>query len=169
MQRIIKIMVLPFLHILPETRCFGLKRALLRACGYSIGNNVRFCSSARIIGCGELSIGDNTWVGQETLIVVSKRVTIGSNVDIAPRVFIGDGTHEITLDKDRIADIETSKEITIGDGCWLCANSSILAGVSLGRQCVIAAGAVVTRSYENRLLIAGLPAMVKKQFPIKES
>lgn len=146
--------------LLPETKCFGLKRALLRWAGAKIGQNVRVCSSVTVIGAGELSIGDNTWVGHRCMLVIK----IGRNVDIAPNVFIGNGTHEITPERERIADIELAKDVTVGDGCWLCANSAILPGVSVGGKCVVAAGAVVTKSFAGNCLLAGVPAEVKKKF-----
>lgn len=148
--------------LLPETKCFGLKRGLLRLSGAKIGSNVRICSSVMIIGAGELTIGDNTWVGHRCLISASSSIKIGKNVDIAPNVYIGNGTHEITPDKERIASIELSKDIVIGDGCWLCANVTILPGVTIGDKCVVAAGSVVTKSYGNMKLLAGIPADVKK-------
>lgn len=148
--------------LLPETKCFGLKRGLLRLSGAKIGSNVRICSSVMIIGAGELTICDNTWVGHRCLISASSSIKIGKNVDIAPNVYIGNGTHEITPDKERIASIELSKDIVIGDGCWLCANVTILPGVTIGDKCVVAAGSVVTKSYGNMILLAGVPADIKK-------
>lgn len=148
---------------IPETKAFGLKRCILRWAGAKIGKNVRICSSAMIIGAGELEIGDNTWVGHRSIISATSSINIGANVDIAPNVFIGNGTHEITPDRDRIADIELSKDITIGDGCWLCANTTIIAGVNLGKKCVVAAGAVVTKSFEDMFLIGGVPAKILKR------
>lgn len=148
--------------LLPETKCFGLKRGLLRLSGAKIGNNVRICSSAMIVGAGELTIGDNTWVGLRCLICASSSIHIGKNVDIAPDVYIGDGTHEITPEMDRIAGFDTAKPIKIGDGCWICANSTILPGVTIGEKCVVASGAVVTCNFQNQLLLAGIPATIKK-------
>lgn len=150
--------------LLPETKLFGIKRVLLRCAGANIGKNVRICSSAMIIGAGNLTIGDNTWIGHRCLLIASSSIRIGKNVDIAPNVFIGNGTHKITPERKRIADIEISKDVVIGDGCWLCANVSILAGVLIGNKCVVAAGSVVTKSFENMnmKLLAGVPAVIKK-------
>lgn len=148
---------------LPETKAFGTKRILLRWAGAKIGKNVRICSSAMIIGAGELEIGDNTWIGHRALISATSSIKIGKNVDIAPNVYIGNGTHEITPERERIADIDITKDIEIGDGCWLCVNSTILPGVTLGKKCIIAAGALVTKSFEEMKLIAGVPAIVKKE------
>ena len=148
--------------ILPETRCFGLKRWLYSKAGVEIGLNVRICSSAMIIGSGRLSIGDNTWVGHRCLISSSSEIKIGANCDIAPNVYIGTGTHAITPDGVRIGGKELSEDIFIGNGCWLCANSVILPGVEIAEKCVVAAGAVVKESYNKYSLIAGVPATLKK-------
>lgn len=146
------------LHFIPETRGFGIKRALYRWAGVTIGDSVKINSSVIISGVGKLIIGSNTWVGPGTIIMCSSEITIGSNCDIAPRVYIGDGTHKITPDADRIAAIDTTSKITIGDGCWLCVNSTILPGVKIGKQCVVAAGAVVTTDCEERTMVGGVPA-----------
>lgn len=149
-------------NFLPETRYFGLKRSLLRLSGAKIGKNARICSSVMIIGAGELEIGDNTWIGHRCVISATSRIKIGANCDLAPNVFIGNGTHEITPERERVADIEISKDVVIGDGCWLCVNSTILPGVSIGKKCVVAAGSVVTKSCDDMKLLAGVPAIVKK-------
>lgn len=153
-----------FIRLLPETKFFGLKRTLWKMAGVSIEDNVRICSSVKILGAGKLHIGCNTWVGTDVLINTSAEVVIGRDCDIAPRVFIGDGTHIITPERQRVADLEVSIPIHIGNGCWLCANSSILPGVKLGNKCVVAAGAIVSNSFEDDMsLIAGVPAIVKKK------
>lgn len=151
--------------ILPETRCFALKRWMWKRAGVKIGKNVRISSSVKIFGAGELSIGDNTWVGHRVVLIASSSIRIGKNVDIAPNVFIGNGTHEITPDKDRIADIEVSKDIVIGDGCWLCVNSTILPGTELAKKIVVGAGTVVGSVFkEGCILIAGIPAKEIKSY-----
>ena len=88
----------------------------------------------------------------------SSEISIGANCDIAPRVYIGDGTHELTPQEDRIAGIDTTKKIFVGDGCWLCVNSTVLPGVTIGNKCVVAAGAVVTKNVDDMTLVAGVPA-----------
>ncbi|MBD5247255.1 MAG: acyltransferase [Barnesiella sp.] len=148
--------------ILPETRCFGLKRWLYSKAGVEIGLNVRICSSAMIIGSGRLSIGDNTWVGHRCLISSSSEIKIGANCDIAPNVYIGTGTHAITPDDVKIGGKELSADVCIGAGCWICANSVILPGVTLGDKCIVAAGSVVKQSYDGFSIIAGIPANLKK-------
>lgn len=153
-----------FVKLIPNTRGFSLKSKLYRWAGAVIGDNVRIVSSVRIIGNGQLIIGDNTWIGHETMLLCSSRTEIGANCDIAPRVYIGNGTHRITPEKSRIADIESSEDIKIGNGCWIGVNSTILPGTTLGDKCVVAGGTVVTKSSSPYCLLAGVPARVKRTF-----
>lgn len=150
--------------LLPETRAFGFKRTLYRWAGAKIGKDVRICSSVKILGVGVLSINDNTWVGPGVIISCSSKITIGANCDIAPCVYIGDGTHKIMADGERVAGDAVTDNIIIGDGSWICVNATILPGVSIGRKCVVAAGAVVTSGSEDMKLLAGVPAKVIKDF-----
>lgn len=144
--------------LLPETRFFGLKKAMYNFAGAEIGNNVRICSSARLLGNGSLVIGDNTWIGPEVLIVSSSSIKIGANVDIAPRVYIGTGTHVIDVKSPNIAGQGISKDVIIGDGCWLGVSSIVLPGVIIGKKAIIAAGAVVQATVADQTIVGGVPA-----------
>lgn len=152
------IIVRGIMKLLPETSCFGLKRFLWRWAGAKIGRNVRICSSAFIIGSGQLVIRDDTWIGHQVFIETSSKVEIGSHVDIAPRVYIGTGTHEIDATGMHSAGLGMSKPIIIEDGVWLGANAIVLPGVTIGMKSVIGAGAVVTRNIDALKVAIGLPA-----------
>ena len=157
----------PLLHLarlifiaLPETRAFRIKSALLRLAGARLGDNVRICSSALVLGAGELSVGDDTWVGHQALISATSRITIGSAVDIGPRVYIGTGTHDIDPEGAHSAGAGVSQDVVIADGVWLGANSVVLPGVTIGEKSVIAAGAVVTENVPPRVMVGGVPARI---------
>lgn len=148
----------PFIRLLPETRGFGLKRAIYRFCGADIAPGVRICSSATILGPGELVIGRDTWVGHGAMIVCGSTIKIGADVDIAPRVFIGTGTHEPGTSQ-KAAGQGINLAVTIGDGCWLGVGSLILPGIALARSTMVGAGAVVTRGTDRPgMTIVGSPA-----------
>lgn len=152
-------------RLLPESRGFGLKNALLRWAGAKIGRNVRVYSSASILGSGALGIGDDVHIGPGVIILSSQPsgIKIGSCVDIGPGVVITNGTHEIDREGSHIAGEGIAKPIVIGDGCWIGARATILAGVELPRKTLVAAGAVVTKSIEGESqLLAGVPAEIKK-------
>lgn len=146
--------------VLPETRLFGFKARILQLAGARLGRNVRVCSSASILGGGDLLIGDDTWIGHQVLICSSSRVAIGKAVDIGPRVYIGTGTHEIDSEGAHSAGAGINKDVVIADGVWLGVGSTVLPGVTIGEKSVIAAGAVVTEDVPPRVVAGGVPARV---------
>ncbi len=152
------IVVRGIMRLLPETACFALKRALWRWAGVKIGSNVRICSSAFILGAGELEVGDDTWIGHQVFIETGSKVTIGSFVDIGPRVYIGTGSHRIDAVGAHTAGEGTSEPIVIEDGVWLGANVTVLPGVTIGKKALVGAGAVVTRDVGANCLAIGVPA-----------
>lgn len=132
---------------LPATKFFGLKSKLLRWCGAEIGENVRIVSSARFQIGGKLIIGNNTWIGHEVLIVGgNSRIEIGNDCDIAPRVTIITGSHKVNSKNDiKVAGEGYSKDIYIGNGCWICTNVTILGGTKIGCMSLIGANTLVKK------------------------
>lgn len=151
------------MHALPETKCFGLKRGLLKLSGVEIGNNVRICSSVQIIGGGHLTIGDDTFIGPRTFIHVTSSVAIGKCCDVSSNVIILNGTHEIDFCGDHIAGKGKSEDVIIGDGSWICTNSTILGSTCIGKKCIIAASSTTKGSYPDNSIIKGC---IAKAFPI---
>jgi acetyltransferase-like isoleucine patch superfamily enzyme len=147
--------------LLPATRFFRLKAALLRWAGGQIGRGVRCASSARFALTGPLVIGEDTWIGHEVLIVGGDApIHIGARCDLAPRVMLASGSHRIDLEGDRVAGKGYSMPITLGDGCWVGAGAIILGGTEIGPHSIVAAGAVVKGRFPSRVLIGGVPARV---------
>jgi len=127
----------------------------------SIDENVRVVSSARFMLKGPISIGRNTFIGDDCLIVGgSAIVDVGANVDIAPRVTIVTGTHVIEPRGPHVAGTGYSLPIVIGEGCWICTGSTILGGTRIGPRSIVAAGAVVRGDFPGGCLIGGVPAVV---------
>lgn len=152
-------------RLLPESSGFGLKCRMLRWAGAKVGDNVRIYSSVKILGTGTLEIGSDVHIGPGVMIMASQpaKVRIGNCVDIGPGVLITNGTHEIDRAGEHIAGRGIARDLKIGDGCWLGARAMVLPGVTLPRKTLVAAGAVVSKSIEREsLLIAGVPAVVKK-------
>jgi maltose O-acetyltransferase len=144
---------------LPSTRCFPVKRALLRWAGGVVGNGVGIVSSARFQLTGTLSIGNGTWIGHEVLIVGGEAdVVIGSQVDLGPRVTLVTGTHDLWDEPGRAAGRGFSQPITIKDGAWIGAGATILGGVTVGERSMVAAGAVATHDVPADTVVGGVPA-----------
>ncbi len=149
--------------VLPSTRWYPLKCRLLWLSGVDIHSSVRLCSSVRILTSGHLTIGAGTFVGHEVLIAGGDcSIIIGSDCDIAPRVTIVSGGHEIAPAGPRAAGAGNSKPITIEDGVWIGAGSIILGGVRIGRHSVIGAGSVVVRDIPPYSVALGSPCRVTR-------
>ncbi len=86
-------------------------------------------------------------------------ITVGKNCHIAPNVGIITTNHDPAHPEKQLP----GKDIVIGDHCWIGMNSVILPGVTLGEHTVVAAGAVVTKSFlEGHAVLGGVPARVIK-------
>lgn len=94
-------------------------------------------------------------------------ITIGNNCFIAMNCVLTTSTHEIG-DSKRRAGNNRLLPIIIEDGCWLGTNVTVLPGVTIGRGCIIAAGAVVTKNCEPNGMYAGVPARRIKDLPVKD-
>lgn len=115
---------------------------------------------------GRIEIGENTGISGSTIyamqsINIGKNVLIGGNCKIIDNDF-----HPLSVFKripeQRVEDIKKAP-ITIGDGCFIGANSIILKGAELGKNCVVGAGSVVSGHFPDNVIIAGNPAKIIKQ------
>jgi acetyltransferase-like isoleucine patch superfamily enzyme len=116
-------------------------------------------------GVPTLSIGDGTYIGRLSQINAWVSVTIGRDVLIADRVFIGDADHSYTdpdLPIGRQGD-SFQGAVCLEDGCWIGIGAVILPGVTIGKNAVVGANAVVTKSVPPRAIVAGVPARVIRQ------
>lgn len=129
----------------------------------NLGNRVRICRYVELSvpKGGTLMLGNDTLLSRGVLVSAHKRVEIGAATMLAENVVVHDNNHNF---HDRSMPIQhqgmSAAEVIIGADCWLCANASILKGARLGHGCVVAAGAVVNKPFENWSVIAGVPARV---------
>ena len=59
--------------------------------------------------------------------------------------------------------------IIVGDGTWIGINATILGGTDIGKNCVVAAGAVVKGKFPDYCVIGGVPARIIKQYYPEEN
>lgn len=106
---------------------------------------------------GDVSIGEGTFVGQFCTLNGGGQLTIGKHCSIAAgaRIFTHDTAKWAVSGGRAEAECDT---VTIGDYCYIGANSVVTRGVEIGSHSVVAAGAVVTSSFPERSIIAGVPA-----------
>jgi acetyltransferase-like isoleucine patch superfamily enzyme len=115
------------------------------------------------IGDG-LKIGNNSNIGPYSYIGCSGYIEIGNNVMMSPRVSIYAENHVFDSIADTIQSQGVRKQfVIIEDDCWIAANSIILAGVTIGKGSVVAAGSVVTKNIPPYSVVAGIPAEIIKK------
>lgn len=155
--------------LLPESRAYGLKAFLYNICGEHIHPRARIYSSVRF-ATYPVTIGEDTHVGQQCFFTggIGCPIDIGMNCDIAPGVLFTTGTHGVGS-RERRAGTGIALPIRVGAGTWIGARSVILPGVTIGEGCIIAAGSVVTSDVPPNVMVAGVPAVVKKQLEMSDS
>lgn len=116
-------------------------------------------------GRASLVIGDGTYIGRFAHINSLQDVRIEENVLIADRVFISDEEH-IFDDPSRPIIHQGTRfkgPVVLKAGCWIGEGACVLPGVTVGRNAVVAANAVVTKDVPDFAVVAGIPARVIKQ------
>jgi len=106
-----------------------------------------------------ISIGEDTFINYDCVFLDCNRITIGREVQIAPRVQIYTATHPLDA-ATRRSKLEFALPVEIGDGVWLGGGSIICPGVTIGRNTVVGAGSVVTRDLRAGVLAVGNPCRV---------
>ena len=149
--------------LIPPTRFYKTKSFLYQFSGVRIGKTARIVSSVDIWGNGSVSIGENTFIGHNVLIITGKApISIGNNVDIGPMSILVNGTHHIDMNGMRTAGQGVSYSIKIEDGVWIGASSTILGGTTIGEKSIIAAGSVVNKDIPPFCMAAGVPCKTIK-------
>lgn len=109
--------------------------------------------------------GKNIHVGHDFLsnynltILDMAPVNIGNNVMIGPNCGIYTVNHPMTV-KGRRQYLAQAKSVTIGNDVWFGGSITVLPGVTIGNNVVVAAGAVVTKDVPDNTLVAGVPAKI---------
>jgi maltose O-acetyltransferase len=152
-----------FLWLLPPSRLFIIRNFFLKICNIRLGSGVSICGRGWIYGRGDLQISDFTWISPGVIFFthVDVEISIGSNCDIGPGVKFITGSH-LSGNEARRAGHGIALPIHIGNGCWIGAGSIILGGVTIGDGAIVAAGTVVNKDCPANVLIAGVPAQVKR-------
>ena len=177
---------------LPKFMLRGRNVRFIAASRISYGKFLKLGDNVSLSGLGTegVTIGNNVGIGSHSKVIVStslndigKGITIGNNVGIGEYAYLG-GAGGLEIGDDCIIgqylschpenhnheDINTlirlqgvnRKGIKIEANCWIGSKVTILDGVTIGQGSIIAAGAVVTRSFPAYSVIGGVPAKLLK-------
>ncbi len=124
------------------------------------GRDSEFRPGAYAVDCQNIHIGNRVVIRPGTMLFADRVIYIGDDVLIGAGVHIYTNNHKF----DR-KDIPISKQgyrdrnaVVLMRGCWVGANSVILAGVVIGENAVVGAGSVVTKSVPEGTVVYGNPA-----------
>ncbi|MGP1309972.1 MAG: WcaF family extracellular polysaccharide biosynthesis acetyltransferase [Phycisphaerales bacterium] len=138
---------------------YGLRAAWLRLFGARIGRHVRIRPTVKIEQPWNLTIGDNSSVGDHAILYCLGRVTIGSNVSVSQYAHLCAGSHDYTR-----ADLPLLKPpVTIEDDVWIAADVFVGPNVTIGRGAVIGARASVFKNLEGGAVYGGEPARALRE------
>jgi acetyltransferase-like isoleucine patch superfamily enzyme len=110
---------------------------------------------------GEVSIGAKTVVGQDCTISAYQHVSIGRECIVADRVMLIDFDHGVT-EVERPIRLQGiyKRDVRVGHNVWIGYGACLLRGVTVGDNSVIGTSAVLTRSFPENAVIAGIPARI---------
>ena len=109
-------------------------------------------------GGDEISVGKNVFINQNCTFYDLGGLHIADNVMIGPNVSIITAGHPIEPLQRRAVTI--GNPIVIEKGVWVAAGATIIGGVTVGENSVVAAGSVVTKNVPPNTLVGGNPARV---------
>ena len=122
-------------------------------------------------------IGKNFFGNFHLTIQDDAEVVIGDNCNFGPNVTIVTPIHPMLASERRMMltpegekkRLCYAKPVHIGNDCWLCANVTVCPGVTIGDNCVIGAGSVVTRDIPSNCFAAGNPCRVIRELTEADS
>ena len=113
---------------------------------------------------GSIVVGEKSFIGHGCTIVANSAIQIGADCLIGEFVTIRDQNHGIEFSgvpfaKQRMV----FSPISIGSNVWIGAKATVVAGVTIGPNSVVAANAVVTNDVPSWTVVGGVPARVLRK------
>jgi putative colanic acid biosynthesis acetyltransferase WcaF len=130
--------------------------AILRWFGANIGDGVLIKHRVRVHWPWKLTIGDNSWVGTDAELYNLEDIVIGSDVCISQHAYVCTGSHDRSSPSFEF----DNAPIVLEDGVWLCARTTVLRGVTIGANSVVAATALVTSDVPANSIVRPPPSII---------
>ena len=143
-----------FFSIILSTKAGRVQRLLLRSVRVVISGPIFIGRNVTISNPFNLFLGERVAIGDGAMIACHAPIFIGDDFLAAPGLFLNSGSHNTsTLEATRAS-------IRIGARVWCGVRVTICAGVEIGDDAVIGAGAVVVKSIPSGAIAVGVPAKV---------
>ena len=137
-----------------------IKRIWLQKIFRYVGKSINIRPNIKFVNGKNISIDDNSGIGEGSFIQDIGEVKIGKDVLIGPKVMIFTANHKTNIEEPIINQGIDIKPVCIEDDVWIGASSIILPGVVIKKGAVIAAGSIVTKNVPEYAIIGGNPGKV---------
>ena len=131
-----------------------LRRFFYRLCGVKIGKGSAIHMNTVFYYPPNISIGNDTIIGERAVLDGRDKLTIGNHVDIASEVMIYNGQHDTNDENFK----PVFEPVTIEDYVFIGPRAIILPGITIKKGAIVGAGAVVTKDVEEFKIVGGVPA-----------
>lgn len=148
-------------NAIPETEPEKQEEMARKILG-SAGKNLVIHSDWKFDNGKNIHVGDNFLANYNWTVLDVGEVKIGNNVWIGPNTDIYTVNHPIEAEGRR-QHLSKVSPVVIEDDVWICGKVTIVPGVTIGHNAVIAAGSVVTKDVPANTMVAGVPAKVVKR------
>jgi maltose O-acetyltransferase len=150
------------LHLVGDNVPFHcIRRFFYRLGGVRIGRGSALHMGIRFYDPAGISIGEDSIVGEGSVLDGRDKLVIGNHVDIATEVMIYNAEHDVRSPSFRAI----TAPVIIQDYVFIGPRAIILPGTTIKKGAVVAAGAVVTKDVNEGLIVGGVPA---KQIGIRQ-
>ena len=152
------------LHLAGHIPSHCYRKFVYRMLGIKIGKGSTIHMKARFYDPRNISVGEDTIIGEGAVLDGRDELSIGSHVDIATEVMIYNSEHNVN-DENFSAD---NGKVIIEDYVFIGPRAIIQPGVKIGRGAIVAAGAVVTKDVPPFAIVGGVPAKVIGERKLKD-
>jgi putative colanic acid biosynthesis acetyltransferase WcaF len=155
--RVLWSLVHPLFRFSPR-KCFGWRGWMLRVFGASIGNNVHIYPNVRIFLPWNLTVGDDSAIGDSVILYNLGPISLGQRVTVSQNAHLCSGTHDY-----RLPDMPLIRaSIRVEDEVWICADAFVGPDVCVQRRAIVGARAAVFKDVGAHEIVGGNPAKLIK-------